>query len=650
MKKGTEKIVRAWTILLICLTLILGAAGCAQPRPDSPETSIPPESSTDPEPEETVVVPAKTKSITSLSATDALGRSFSPVSSLIEERQVGIFYFLWIGEHNSTGASSDGRTLDISKMSVDELKSGSDVGRHHYWGEPLYGYYRSDDPWVFGKHLELLTLAGVDYLVFDYTNSNYDSGKVVNYYKDVTDQIFPVALKMQAEGWDIPKFVFMLNASADKTVKQLYEDYYQNPDYDSLWYRAPDGLSENKNPEGKPWVICGDAVQFLEADIRDYFHIKQTQWPNEAPSTDGVWDFKYKDNGFPWMSWERTKNGTRKQYSHDGIMSVSISQHLSGAFSDPVLQGGYNSCYGRGWSSLDNNGSGGNSKERVAAGTNFQEQWDYALSQARAGKVNNIFVTGWNEWVAQKQPAGNGRPNSYFVDLYDAEFSRDAEMTAGELGDNFYLQLCRNIRAFKGLPAASSSLRLARKTIDLEGGLGQWEEVQAFADPEGDTAARDHASSNASLPALVNDTGRNDIVQTQVVRDGKNLTFLITCAGEITPYEAGDKTWMNLFLGVGAGGWNNFQFVVNRTVNGNTALIERLNGEGEAVSTAGKAEIRVSGNHLIVQIPLKALGVSDDFTLTFKVSDHVTDYADILSYYVDGDSAPIGRLSYTAKG
>ena len=61
-------------------------------------------------------------------------------------------------------------------------------------------------------------------------------------------------------------------------------------------------------------------------------------------------------------------------------------------------------------------------------------------------------------------------------------------------------------------------------------------------------------------------------------------------------------------------------------------------------------QIRVSGNHLIVQISLKALGVSDDFTLNFKVSDHVTDYADILSYYVDGDSAPIGRLSYTAKG
>ena len=644
MKKGTEKIVRAWTILLICLGLILGMlAGCVQEsRPDSGDS----------DPEETVVVPSRTKSITSLSATDALGRSFSPVSALIEERQVGIFYFLWIGEHGSTGASSDGHTLDVSQLSVDEIKSGSDVGRHHYWTEPLYGYYRSDDPWVFGKHLELLTLAGVDYLVFDFTNSNYDenSGKVVNFYKSVTDKIFPVALKMQEEGWDIPKFVFMLNAEADKTLARLYEDYYRNPDYDSLWYRAPDGLGENKNPEGKPWVICGDAVRFLDEEIRSQFHIRESQWPNEAPSTDGVWDFRYKDNGFPWMSWERTKNGTRKQYSHDGIMSVSISQHLSGAFSDPVLQGGYNSCYGRGWSSLDNNGSGGNSKERVAAGTNFQEQWDYALSQARAGKVNNIFVTGWNEWVAQKQPVGNGRPNSYFVDLYDAEFSRDAEMTAGELGDNFYLQLCSNIRAFKGLPAASSSLRLVRKTIDLEGGLGQWEDVQGFADPEGDTAARDHASSNASLPNLVNDTGRNDIVLTQVARDEQNLTFLITCAGEITPCEAGDKTWMNLFLGFGEGGWNNFQFVVNRTVNGNTALIERLNGEGEAVSTAGKAEIRVSGNHLTVQIPLKALGVSDDFTLNFKVSDHVTDYADILSYYVDGDSAPIGRLRYTAKG
>lgn len=50
-----------------------------------------------------------------------------------------------------------------------------------------------------------------------------------------------------------------------------------------------------------------------------------------------------------------------------------------------------------------------------------------------------ILVTGWNEWIAQRQIWGNpnkpkqmaftklGEGSSYFVDQYDQEFSRDAE-------------------------------------------------------------------------------------------------------------------------------------------------------------------------------------------------------------------------------
>ena len=216
------------------------------------------------------------------------------------------------------------------------------------------------------------------------------------------------------------------------------------------------------NTDGKPWLICGDTT-YLDASIKEKFHIRQTQWPNEKASADGEWDYEYKENGFPWMSWERVKNGARKQYCHNGILSVSIAQHINGAFSDAVfLENGYNLNYGRGWSSADNGGYGCNSKDRVAYGTNFQEQWDYAIAEAQKGNVNNVFVTGWNEWVAQKQPAGNGRTDSYFVDLYNDEFSRDAEMSAGPLGDNYYLQLVQNIRTFKGIPASSEQMTVTK--------------------------------------------------------------------------------------------------------------------------------------------------------------------------------------------
>ena len=611
------------------------------------------------EPEQEDIAVSSVKAVGSLSATDALGREVSPVAYFNDSRQVGVFYFLWIGEHGSTGAEKDGHTLDVSRLSEEEIKSRSDIGRHHYWNEPLYGYYRSDDPWFFRKHLELLTFAGVDYLVFDYTNSTYgtdqETGEIypVNYYKDVTDALFPVALEMREQGWDIPKFVFMLNNASDKTVKFLYEDYYTNAAYDSLWYREKDGLKRDKNTEGKPWVICGD-VSFLEEEVKDYFYIKRTQWPNEAAGSDG-WDYAYRDDGFPWMSWERVKDGKRRQYSHNGIISVSIAQHVAGAFSDAVLiENNYNANYGRGWLSLDNGGYGANNKSRVAAGTNFQEQWDYAVAEAEKGNVNNVFVTGWNEWVAQKQPAEAGnRPTSYLVDLYDDEFSRDAEMSKGELGDNYYLQLVENIRRFKGVSASSAALKIPEKKIDLAGGLDQWNGIAGYADFAGDTAFRDHASSNASLANYVDKTGRNDIVNTRIAWDGESIFLLVTCADAITPYEAGDKTWMNLFFGVSTeqeSGWNGFQYVVNRTVSGSTSSVERLSEAGEAAGKTGEAELSVFGRYLVVRIPRSALGLTEKkFTLRFKVSDHVVHYADIMSYYAEGDAAPIGRFAYTAK-
>ena len=45
------------------------------------------------------------------------------------------------------------------------------IGDYHFWGEPLFGYYRSDDPWVIRRHLHLLADAGVDVLILDATNA-----------------------------------------------------------------------------------------------------------------------------------------------------------------------------------------------------------------------------------------------------------------------------------------------------------------------------------------------------------------------------------------------------------------------------------------------------------------------------------------------
>ena len=109
--------------------------------------------------------------INSLVATDALGRSMGETDAYASEKSVGMFYFVWHGEHNSG-------IYDVTKLSESDpeslwstdINSDSPLNAAHYWGEPLYGYYASDDPWVLERHLELLTMSGIDYLALDLTN------------------------------------------------------------------------------------------------------------------------------------------------------------------------------------------------------------------------------------------------------------------------------------------------------------------------------------------------------------------------------------------------------------------------------------------------------------------------------------------------
>ena len=50
---------------------------------------------------------------------------------------------------------------------------------------------------------------------------------------------------------------------------------------------------------------------------------------------------------------------------------------------------------------------------------------------------------------------------------------------------------------------------------------------------------------------------------------------------------------------------------------------------------------------MLCAVPLSALGLtSDSCYIQFKVTDNVQNPGDIMDYYVTGDSAPIGRLSY----
>ena len=57
------------------------------------------------------------------------------------EPQVGIFYFLWLGEHGRTGPYNISKIVEADPDAGHKPDSPvwGGVGIYHHWGEPLYG-------------------------------------------------------------------------------------------------------------------------------------------------------------------------------------------------------------------------------------------------------------------------------------------------------------------------------------------------------------------------------------------------------------------------------------------------------------------------------------------------------------------------------
>jgi hypothetical protein len=553
-------------------------------------------------------------------STDALGRETLPSSLHKAGKQVGLFYFLWHGSHES-GIYDVSQLLTSDPTSLYDVNSGanqpaaSPLGQFHYWGQPLYGYYHSQDPWVLYRHLELFTMAGIDYLVFDATNSYI--------YSDVVNSLLAIFKSVQDQGFSVPKVAFYTNSNSRMTIESIYSAFYSKTTYESLWYKI----------DGKP-LIVGDEDDFANyeselATYQSFFTFKGSQWPDKR---------MYKDN-FPWMNWDYP------QYNHNGIMSVSVSQAP-----------GYNcaeeakSNYGRGFAYSDYK----NKTERVNEGPNFEGQWASAI-KGNKGEVTNAFVTGWNEWMAIK---GTSKTTGkiQMVDNFNEEYSRDIEMEKGGYGDNYYLQLCRNIKTF----AYEAPVHYAYKTntIDVsQSDLAAWNNVpHAYKDLVGDALERNFknaARSSTGTEIYTDVSARNDIADIKVTHDAHNVYFKIDCAKAITSHVGGDQSWMNLYIGLPSEKAetkfaNNYNFVINRNPLSGTTSIEKFDPKANLFAPISQtAQYSVSDKTLQIAVPLSALGLkADDCHLIFKVSDHVTSPTDIMDFYVSGDSAPIGRLSY----
>ncbi len=283
---------------------------------------------------------------------------------------------------------------------------------------------------------------------------------------------------------------------------------------------------------------------------------------------------------------------------------------------------------------------------KTAYGLNFEEQW------GRAKKIDPqfIFVTGWNEWIAQRFKTPEGTVQ--FVDQYDIEHSRDIEPMKSGFGDAYYYQFVNYARQFKGarpIPVAGKS-----KTISLKSDFAQWSDVKPeFRDDIGDVYHRNHRGYH-NFTTYINETGRNDIVVAKVSRDKLNLSFYVRCQNAITD-PSGASRWMQLYLDIDkkhTNGWNGYDYRLNGSVLNDAAgpyiVLERCLG-GWKWKVVAKVRLSLSGRELMVQIPRKALGLSSSdkgLSIDFKWVDNALKTGDILELLEDGDTAPNARFNY----
>ena len=591
--------------------LILLAAHCAAAQPSAPNV-VP------------KTPPARDLMSDTWAATDALSRVLPMGSAEIEgvpaphsDRFVGIFYFIWQGGHGKPGP------FDISKLLRENPQNPAygPVSTFHWWGEPEAGYFVADDPWVIRRNMAMLQNAGVDTLLLDVTNAFT--------YPETVKALCETMRQMRREGNQTPQIAFVTHAHAADTVTRLWNEVYKNKNYSELWFRW----------QGKPLLLADTKAKFdngnpLPPEVLDFFTFRYS------------WAWDDGQNKWPWIEKYPQKGGWAK--------SPDVLEEMSAAFASHPTSNIGRSFHKGAQPKINEFGLTGT--ERL--GLHFAEQWKQILQS----DPQFVFVTGWNEWVAQRFTTAEGQKinfmgtplkpgETFFVDAYNNEFNRDSEPSKTE-GDALYYQLVANVRRYKG--ARPAPLSGPPKAVSPSGPFDKWKTVSPeYRDAEGDTLHR-NADGWGNLH-YTDATGRNDFVSAKVAYDAKNVTFYVRCAHPITPRSG--RNWMQLFVDTDQNaqtGWMGYDFAVNLAapLSDTKAALSRYTGDAQtntwAWKNAGTVAYRVKGRDMEIQIPRALLGLTNNrLAFDFHWADNENAEQDgINAFFLHGDSAPDRRFNY----
>ncbi len=553
---------------------------------------------------------------------DHLGRTFPSIASTKENKQVGLFFWLWIGQPHARNIYDASKILDMPnglKLLTDfkyQDETISPDGQAHFWGEPIWGYYNSEDEWVLRKQVEMLTIAGVDFIYFDATNAFI--------YKNVFMKLLAIIDEYQKNGFSPPKVAFYTHSRSFQTTRELYRELYQPGLFSDTWYRV----------NGKPMIISytnaqddlnearsrGDndyAPGVLSADILGFFHFYRPQWPGDPVYADG----------FPWVEW------IHPQPMHNGVMNVTVASHPNVPMSFSLTRPNEMTNWGRGWNPFTKQ----NVSANVDKGSFFQTQWDYAL----AANPDMISIGGWNEWIAYKQPYWN---EYVLVDAVNKEYSRDIEPMRGGYQDAFYIQMIQNIRKYKGLSTEPVVAKKAK--ISIAAGEEQWKGIPYMAINISKNRHERNSQGAATILRYTQPAAENHIQEIKVAHDDQQIYFFIRGRNNFS--NPGSKTnWVNILIGTGAPSlknWESYEYLIGNSYASGTVSVGKLLPDFRTTAS-GVAQYTVSGNVLQISCPKTAVGLNGSGQFYFKVAADVTEPQDIMSYYTSGSSLPLGRLS-----
>lgn len=347
------------------------------------------------------------------------GTETEPIDSA---KYVALFYFSGWGDtmYEEQTLSPSGDVWIIGG----QTPANSPYAGSNFWGKPLwaathgdktiknnYRFYFNNDSnqpndSLLYWHADLISSAGVDFIVLDFTNGARDNGNGGPSYLSGTKALLNSWKKRRAQNLPTPKVCFFINN--EETLTSVENNFL------------------SKYPEDMFFNYLGKKLLLVSQPLPLNSHSGQPAVPTNGKyinytarhcwgldNTGSYWQFKVNSDSPP------------PPFQYNGIaeqMCAPVSTQATYLTTDGIHP------------------------EAGAQGRQNGAYFKKYMAAAKSAKVKFVLIHSWNEWGAQNLGTQD-KPR--FVDQWNAEYSSDIEPAAGELGDTYYQLMKAEIKKFR---------------------------------------------------------------------------------------------------------------------------------------------------------------------------------------------------------